>query len=423
MGLLIGLSATIILMEVQSSPLLYQVSSSLKHIQENDNGATSPNIRKGNLAPESREQSRRKFIAYHSSAWEEQWLQLATHWDKVHDYQNYSDSLLNEQLPQIHDFMLATCTDQMPAPYEQWCVQNDFYRPFFYNTQNRSAIEWLCADSPHAKHLREHLSRAQPLGPLNPEAQKYNHIFSRFIFRDEHTGEEFTEYIEPLVAGLRHPLARLHYGGLGSPNKVLDFRGYLLPPPPPRQPSHQEASQRRIYLDAGASQWSSGLGGPSLSYFSSAWKRQGLELTEIYAYEPTTTVEAFEKTVPEEYKARTKFWQTYIASSPESATPDQPFLPLYIKETLKAQPEDYVLWKLDIDSPDVEDGSIQYLLEHHDKIHVDEIAWEHHIKDHPVMGKIWKMGGGPAPADVTLRQSYDCFLQLRQRGIRAHSWV
>lgn len=365
---------------------------------------------------------RRKFVSYHSSAWERQWLELAQTWDARHDYTNYSDSILHQQQPAVHDFLKATCTEQLPAPYEHWCVQNDFHRPFFYNTQNTTTFEWYCSTSPQGRQFQSLVPRAKSLGPLQPSPE-YQHIFSYFTFVDEVTGETFIEYIEPLVAGLRHPLARLHNGGMRGPNNVLEFRGYVLPPPPPPQRRHDaQQQQRRIYLDAGASQWGSGLGGPSLSYFTSTWARQGLELNEIYAYEPTTSVEKFHSSVPHNYKARTKFWQTSIASSPETATANQPFLPLFIKNVLQPDINDYVLWKLDIDSPDVEDGSIQYLLLH-DDIHVDEIAWEHHVRDHPVMGKIWAMGNGPPPASLTLRQSYDFFLKLRQKGIRAHSWV
>jgi len=377
--------------------------------------------------------SRRKFISYHSSGWEKEWLEHADEWSS--DFDLYKQVLLQDQFTQVHDFLNATCTERLAQPYEHWCRQNDFYRPFYYNTQNRSVpgvFEWYCEQSPMGRHFQRHSNSVNgmtALGPLTVSPDfRMDHIFSRFVFRDEVVGEDFVEYIEPLVAGLRHPLARLHYAGSRGPNNVLDFRGYVMPPPPPRM---NVTRGRNVYMDAGASQWSTGLGGPSLSYFTGVWKRQGIDFDDIYAYEPTTTVEDFMNTVPEEYKGRTHFSQTYIASSPEAETPEQPFIPLEIMRHLKkvkgsnvgASEEDYVLWKLDIDSPEVEDGSIKYLLEHRDSIKVDEIAWEHHIKHHPVMGKIWAMAKDQTPADMTLRQSYDFFLRLRQKGIRAHSWV
>lgn len=85
-----------------------------------------------------------------------------------------------------------------------------------------------------------------------------------------------------------------------------------------------------------------------------------------------------------------------------------------------AEQDDYVLFKLDIDSPLVEDGSIRYILES-DTIRVDEIAWEHHVKGNPIMRQTWLKGG--VMADMTLRESYDLFLRMRLKGIRAHSWV
>ena len=84
------------------------------------------------------------------------------------------------------------------------------------------------------------------------------------------------------------------------------------------------------------------------------------------------------------------------------------------------------VFQLDIDSPLVEDGSIQYILSQQQErgyppIH--ELAWEHHVFSNIIMRKIWSMGNVPKPTNLTLRQSYDFFLRLRQVRIRAHSWV
>ena len=85
-----------------------------------------------------------------------------------------------------------------------------------------------------------------------------------------------------------------------------------------------------------------------------------------------------------------------------------------------AQEHDYVLFKLDIDSPMVESGNIHYILNQSFSI-IDELFWEHHIRYNDLMRPEW---GPPAllPA-ITLRESYDLFLRLRQKGIRAHSWI
>jgi hypothetical protein len=74
---------------------------------------------------------------------------------------------------------------------------------------------------------------------------------------------------------------------------------------------------------------------------------------------------------------------------------------------------------MDVDKPEVEDGSIIAILED-PNTHVDEVIWEHHVKGNYLLAKEWSEAGA---ADLTLRQSYEYFLRLREKGIRAHSWV
>ena len=73
-----------------------------------------------------------------------------------------------------------------------------------------------------------------------------------------------------------------------------------------------------------------------------------------------------------------------------------------------------------MDSPGVEDGSIIAILED-PYTHVNEVVWEHHVKGNYLLAdKEWS---GTGVADLSLRQSYEYFLRLREKGIRAHSWV
>jgi hypothetical protein len=275
----------------------------------------------------------------------------------------------------------------------------------YYNTQNETHIEWQ-----YQKPFGRHGKIARPTPPVRPEVS--DDILSKFVFSDDTTGELYTEYIEPLVAGLRHPLANCHTGNAANRLPPIVHRGYILPPPyPPR-------SNRNWYFDAGASSWSEGDGGPSISYFVTIWQRQGIHFDRIQAYEVQTTPKDFYATVPDEFQNMTIFRQCAVASSVETEDVHHPFLPHEI-QTLVTNPDDYVVLKLDIDSALVEDGSIRYLLQH-PQIIVDEVAWEHHVEGNPIMRDIWKKSD---MANLTLRESYDLFLQMRQRGIRAHSWV
>lgn len=174
---------------------------------------------------------------------------------------------------------------------------------------------------------------------------------------------------------------------------------------------------RRLYFDAGASDWNNGSGGPSLKYFVNVWQRSDIKFDEIYAFEMTTEATKFYETVPQEYKLIANYQQCAVSSQPQDHSKEHPFLPYLIKE--KAKDDDYVLFKLDIDSPHVENGNIDFILQDEDT-HIDELVWEHHVAGNYLMTE-W---GDPKLLDqVSLRGSYDYFLKMRQKGIRAHSWV
>jgi hypothetical protein len=193
------------------------------------------------------------------------------------------------------------------------------------------------------------------------------------------------------------------------------FRGYILPPPP----SSVSFVTKKYYFDAGASNWLQGAGGPSLSYFVAIWQRHGFEFDHIFAFEMTTSLEQFYNSVPLTYKSRTVYQQAAVSSQPEQDSAQTPFLPKFIERTTRES--DYVLFKLDIDSPTVEDGQIEYILKN--RVHIDELFWEHHVAGNYLMDEYWNNTPGNPPSNLSLRQSYELFLRMRKQGIRAHSWV
>ena len=82
----------------------------------------------------------------------------------------------------------------------------------------------------------------------------------------------------------------------------------------------------------------------------------------------------------------------------------------------------YVLLKLDIDSPQVEQGTFDYILNNNsfEGISIsDEIFYEHHIYYNYLMSN-WR---GEDAAKTSMKDSYKMFLNLRLKGIRAHSWI
>lgn len=150
------------------------------------------------------------------------------------------------------------------------------------------------------------------------------------------------------------------------------FKGYVIPPPPNMRVN------RKLYFDVGASDWNHGDTGSALKSFNDMWVRFRLRWDEIYAYEYGTTPEYFISTVPEEPKNHLHYQQCAVVSTPqEEVLGEKPFLPALIKR--EASAADYVLFKLDIDQPVIEHGTIDFILNDPDNF-IDEIAWEHHSK-------------------------------------------
>lgn len=358
-------------------------------------------------ATENQPLSKRKFVYYQSSKWELSWLNRVDEWAAK---KKICPVLMHDHSEYVHDFLNLTCTSRYHKPYDNWCVIDDEYHPLWYNTANRQKFElsWV--------NPMPYDARIDPPKPVVP-GKEHEHIVSKFVYLDETTGERYEEYIEPLVSHLRFPLShciKSHPDEEEFKHHFTTFRGWIIPPPPGVR------RDKTIYFDAGASSWDKGPGGPSLKYFYKMWKRHDLEFDEIYAYEMATTKEAFYHSLPGNVKDRTHYQQCAISSSPTDDSDLHPFLPAVIQRT--TSPNDYVIFKLDIDSPDVEDGSILSILEDPASSNIDELFWEHHIRGNYLM-KEWSAGQNAQLADVSLRESYELFLRLRQNGIRAHSWI
>ena len=327
--------------------------------------------------------------------------------------------LIYEHASLVHDLLELTCTSRMPPPYQNWCVMDDSFRPLWYNTANREGFDLSWVRPPHIPVDIE----IPPPSPIVPTA-KDEHIVSKFIFLDETTGHFHTEYIEPLVSHLRFPLCKCiqPYPNTDKfAHHATSFRGWVIPPPP-----GVGNGVKKYYFDAGASSWSDGSGGPSLSYFKDMWERHGMNFDKFYAFEMTTTPADFDAAIPDFMKDRISYQQCAVSSRAEDDSPEHPFLPVLIER--KSDPNDYVLFKLDIDSPKVEDGNIFYILDDPNN-NIDEVVWEHHVRGNYLLTE-WRGGGRTDQEDnenllsqLTLRQSYEFFLRMRQKGIRAHSWI
>ncbi|CAD7943134.1 unnamed protein product [Amoebophrya sp. A120] len=180
-------------------------------------------------------------------------------------------------------------------------------------------------------HGATKFSRTEAATAREIRGKTMRQVFSRLVFRDEcRNDEQYTEWIEPLVGILRHPLACDLSFDNGKTLHVwksmwLMDASYVLPLPASSVRrllmSHQMESRRsttssspidplvssesllveehlpprRLFLDAGATRW-----GTSPAFFTDwLFKLSNLTFTEFHGWEPATTVEKFLQTVPE----------------------------------------------------------------------------------------------------------------------------
>ena len=252
-------------------------------------------------------------------------------------------------------------------------------------------------------------------------------VFSSFISTHDCNGDIVKKktWIEPLSHGLRHPRA-LCGGGAGLVDRdylLLANRNDFLNPATSRHELRGGCAKRscqNIYIDLGASTWNSGLGGPSQSWFYTIYDRHGLDFDRLLLWEarPTPAEEIFSG-LPQH------LWHKYqYFNWPASSNSSDPSSPLNILKKI-AQTGDFVVLKLDIDTPEVEMVILRELMNDPDLLElVDEFFFEYHVLFKPMnMDWFGSENPSPRPTSDTLADSYKVFRTLREKGVRAHSWV
>ena len=371
----------------------------------------------------SQAENRRQFISYKSSKWEQIWLDNVAEWGQDPPAGNICHNIQGPaQQKYLYRFLSETCTAKVES--SPWCHVNDAYQPYWYNTiTHQFSLNYPVQDSEAAPIAHYANATSGVVPDFNLENDE---IFSRFTFYDEVEEKEYTEYIEPLVSHLRHPLAGCvnasHFVEPWShhTDRLLVFaRSYLLWLPKP----FSSKESKHYYFDAGASSWMSGAGGASLSVLMSQFGRNKIKFDHIEAWEGSNPEAMFYKDVPNEYRKYVHYHQAWVSSNPNENDPAKPFIPEVIAKITR--PEDYVFFKLDIDSLGIETGVVEYYLSDEGSAHIrylDEFVWEHHVRGNYIMAR---RGWCPGACDKSksLIDSYEYFISMRRKGVRAHSWV
>lgn len=365
---------------------------------------------------DTRSVQRRKFVSYVSSQWEKMWISRIEEWTKE---QRICEIILEEQASFTREYLENTCA--FFDKETNLCMLGDTVETIWLDLSDFTCVG---SDVPESveKSFKEQLFQSQRFPPVVPKHVEYDtdgtpRIFSKFVFEDQLTGEKYEEFIEPLVSHLRHPLSEC----IEKCHALTSTRSYIIPPPGPLR-----GNPNTFYFDAGASSWHLGGGGPSLSFFTSAWLRNNIDFDYIKAYEAQGTVENFYSTLPAFIPSNISYENVYVSGNAQENDPSNPFIPHVINDNCEDQ--DYVFFKLDIDNFEVEENIVNYLLSldglkgsKHLSTLIDEFAFEHHIDGNYLMGEIW--GIPPYMFNTTLEDSYNLFLQFRNMGVRAHSYV
>ena len=234
---------------------------------------------------------------------------------------------------------------------------------------------------------------------------------SALEYRDSCSGLLSLVHIEPLISFLRHPLALCP-----RPSAPVLDKTYLLVP---HQVEVTNGRAKKWLFDAGASTYDTGAGGASQSWFVKTYRARGIEFDRIIGWEAAKTDPANQwDLVPADIKQKTSWFNIPVTARVDDA--DNPLT--FIKSLTR--PEDFVVFKLDIDTPVLEIDLVKQLMADR-ALHelVDEFYFEHHVSRSPMQWHGWGDLQKSEAEFSTLSASYELFTFLREHGVRAHSWV
>ena len=257
--------------------------------------------------------------------------------------------------------------------------------------------------------------------------------WSVMTYRDAATGAEASVALEPLAGVMRDPrpvCAALELRPREAA-RGLDSRDFTLLDPAfyrgvaaqlfapahaaaaPAPPMGPEGRPRALLFDLGATRWD-----PKhvtgMRWTVETYEGLGISFDAIFAWEatPIATTDFF-GTMPLRLAARTHLFNVPVARPGTGGVADALAM---LREV--ARPQDFVVFKLDIDTEVLEEEIAMALLAD-DALatRVDDFYFEHHSNTHGVMDQFWGTN-----AVRSLQESILLFSAFRRRGIRAHSW-
>lgn len=383
-----------------------QLTQARKEQAFRDDTKANEQIRKSQIP------NRRKFVNYTSSPWEQLWLENIGEWQS--DKEGFCRRL-QEQKDQVDAFVKHTCSSTLRSEGgQQYCILDWSSSRYYY-------------DLAPEKELSQAIRRSLPFsstkasvvaGAISLQLPKdLSLVLSTFVFEDTETGEQYTEYIEPLVGDLRHPLEQcLKDTGDDSSKYPDESISSSLPRDNGKFHSPLTAGHNRFpnatgnyYLTLG---WNDGE--PSLSTVTSLWERHGIRMDGLSIW-GTNDSKSFRESLPVALKDRVEYFEQESKIETERDhnlkgynDPKRTFVPMVMRE--KRSRNDYILLNLMWDPG--------FRTQVHARI-LDHFLW--HLNNYVewIDELIWTK----ASSFDELSKSYSYCLKLRQRGVRAHTYV
>lgn len=261
---------------------------------------------------------------------------------------------------------------------------------------------------------RKEMTKLPDLGASQPRSFNKS-IISYFLIEEKCAGKPVVTAevpIEPLIGFLRHPLHHCIEQSMKlNKNYMYPTFNHEIYPTVKRSVK----GKQNYYFDLGASSYTTGLGGASQKWFVDTYAAQGIIFDRLLLWEvkPIQPADFFSE-VPLEVYGKVSYYNV-----PAQMSLNAPGNPIRILKQI-SHIEDFVMLKIDIDNETLEIAFIKQILSDPEVFSlIDELYFEHHVDYNPMNYQGW----GMQKKLMNITESYDLFMQLRDRGIRAHSWV
>eukprot|EP01038_Epipyxis_sp_PR26KG_P010747 gene10747-14434_t len=342
--------------------------------------------------------------------------------DAINGKNSHDDHLLYKHIKYRH--VSKSCklqTEYFSSPYELAHIEKakvldagelyeqrkaDFFTFIYSYEEKNKATKWL-------KRVAAHMVNGLTPNITQDDEEFLSKFVTTKICSDSKTIIS-EEWIEPLTVHGRHPLGlsdckKYISDYVMSVDYVLTKSGLAVTSTTGRKP-------KNFLFDAGTTYFYS-----SLSLLYCFYSKRALYIDELFGWEyKMLDHSSFWSQVPHNLIGRTHFFNIPCSSDINSS-----YSPLHVIKRV-ATKDDFVSFKLDIDTPNIELPIAMQIASDPDlAAYIDEFFFELHFRCEGMMSCGWGYDIPEQENGLKLRR-YDVmmfFKKLRNLGVRAHMWV